>query len=276
MPVQIDDPRGGHRSNGDRHRSGGPPNRGPRRPEPSALRIREGPPRVREPGPRTLKVGKPGQTRSGWRSRKRRVTVVQAVAVASAFVVLAALGTTAYYRLGPGRPDASGAAAAFNAIPNSKALVVLNEERQQIAAMNAAVDVMSEPSKVPDVSPASVNASDEEAAEEETIASGELSPSAAMEVARELMPEYGFSVSSQWSCLDDIWERESGWEWDAENVSSGAYGIPQSYPADKMASVADDYMTDATTQIKWGLEYIADTYGTPCEAWNVDITEGGY
>jgi hypothetical protein len=43
-----------------------------------------------------------------------------------------------------------------------------------------------------------------------------------------------------------------------------------------MATVAGDYMTDATTQIKWGLGYIEDTYGTPCAAWNVDITEGGY
>jgi hypothetical protein len=274
LPVQIDDPRGGRRSNADRHESGGPPNRAPRRrPEPRA----PGGAPPREPGTRTLKAGQP---RSWWRSRKRRVTVVHAVAVASAFVVLAALGTSAYYRLGPGRPDGDGAAAAFNALPNSKALAVLNEERQQIAAMNAAVDVVSKTSKVSGVSPASVvsaaNASAEQATEEETVASGELSPSAAMEVAQELMPEYGFSVAGQWSCLYDIWERESGWEWDAENPASGAYGIAQSYPADKMASVAADYMTDATTQIKWGLGYIEDTYGTPCEAWNVDITEGGY
>jgi hypothetical protein len=198
------------------------------------------------------------------------------VAVASAFVVMAALGTTAYYKLGPGRPDGNGAAAAFNAIPNSKALAVLDEERQQIADMNAAVNVVSTVSKVSGVTPNSVMSATDEATQQETIASGELSPSQAMQVAQELMPDYGFSVASQWTCLDDIWTRESGWEWDAENPSSGAYGIPQAYPAYKMASVADDYMTDATTQIKWGLGYIEDTYGTPCEAWDVDITEGGY
>jgi hypothetical protein len=233
----------------------------------------------REPQTRTLRAREPGQSRSEQRAGKRRMKVVPMVAVASAFVVLAAVGTTAYYKLGPGSPDDSGAAAAFNAIPNSKALIVLDEERQQIADMNAAVTVVSKVSRVSGVSPASVvsaDSSDEQATQEETIASGELSPSAAMQVAQELMPDYGFSVSSQWSCLYDIWERESGWEWDAENPSSGAYGVPQAYPAYKMASVADDYLTDATTQIKWGLSYIEDTYGTPCEAWEVDITEGGY
>jgi hypothetical protein len=206
--------------------------------------------------------------------------VVPVVAVTSAFVVLAAAGTTAYYRLGPGRPDGNGTAAAFNLIPNSKALTVLDEERQQIADMNVAVTVVSNVAKVSGVSPASVMSSDgitdDSATQDESIPSGELSPSAAMQVAQELMPSYGFSVSGQWSCLYDIWERESGWEWDAENPSSGAYGIPQAYPASKMAEVADDYLTDATTQIKWGLMYIEDTYGTPCEAWYVDTTEGGY
>jgi hypothetical protein len=205
--------------------------------------------------------------------------VVPAVAVTSAFVVLAAVGTVAYVRLAPG-PDGSGASAAFNAIPNSKALAVLDEERQQIADMNMAVNVVSKVSNVSGISPASVMSSDgitdDSATQDESIPTGELSPSAAMQVAQELMPSYGFSVSGQWSCLYDIWERESGWEWDAENPSSGAYGIPQAYPAGKMAAVADDYLTDATTQIKWGLMYIEDTYGTPCEAWYVDTTEGGY
>jgi hypothetical protein len=276
LPVRTDDPRRGRHFGGDGYQ----PSQPERRPAPwdggYSGYADEG--ADREPRTRTLRAREPGQSRSERRAGKHRIRVVPVVAVASAFVVLAAAGTTAYYKLGPGRPDDSGAAAAFNAIPNSQALAVLDEERQQIADMNAAVTVVSKVSNVSGVSPSSVesDSSDDEATEEETIASGELSPSQAMQVAQELMPDYGFSVSSQWSCLYDIWERESGWEWDAENPSSGAYGIPQAYPAYKMASVADDYMTDATTQIKWGLGYIEDTYGTPCEAWNVDITEGGY
>jgi hypothetical protein len=244
-------------------------------PDTRALRFRKP-----ESETRILKAGPSKQPRGPRRTVKRRVKAVPVVAVASAFVVLAAIGTTAYYRLGPGRPDGNGVAGAFNAITNSKALAVLDEERQTIASMNSAVNVMSTTSKVSGVSPAGVESTfeqDQEAAQQqETILAGELSPSQAMQVAQELMPSYGFSVSSQWSCLDDIWTRESGWEWDAENASSGAYGIPQSLPADKMASVASDYMTDATTQIKWGLGYIQSTYGSPCAAWDFELDNGFY
>jgi hypothetical protein len=232
-------------------------------------------PSGKKPSKKKASSKKPSNKRTG----QRRVRAVPVVAVASAFIVLAAAGTTAYYRLGPGRPNANDAAA-FGAITNSQALAVLDQERQTMANMNSAVTVISKVSKVSGVSPASVESAAEQQAEQaqqqETILAGELSPSAAMEVAQELMPDYGFSVSSQWSCLYDIWNRESGWEWYAENTSSGAYGIPQSLPADKMASVADDYMTDATTQIKWGLGYIEDTYGSPCAAWDFELDNGFY
>src|SRR5258708_2946402 len=69
------------------------------------------------------------------------------------------------------------------------------------------------------------------------------------------------------SCLEQLWTRESGWRWDAENPD-GAYGIPQAFPGSKMGSAGADWRTDPTTQIKWGLTYITDTYGTPCGAWN--------
>ena len=243
-------------------------------PETQALRVRKP-----ETETRMLRAGGPESAQNERRSGKRRSKAVPVVAVASAFVVLAAIGTTTYYRLSVDRPGAASGAA-FDELKNSQALAVLDEERQTIADMNSAVTVVSKISKVSGVSPASVVSAAEQAAQqaeqEETIAAGELSPSAAMQVAQELMPDYGFSVSSQWSCLYDIWERESGWQWDAENASSGAYGIPQSLPADKMASVADDYLTDATTQIKWGLGYIEDTYGSPCAAWDFELDNGFY
>ncbi len=65
-----------------------------------------------------------------------------------------------------------------------------------------------------------------------------------------------------------LWNRESNWRWWAENPYSGAYGIPQSLPASKMASVGADYRTNAVTQITWGLIYISNRYGTPCAAWD--------
>jgi resuscitation-promoting factor RpfB len=51
-------------------------------------------------------------------------------------------------------------------------------------------------------------------------------------------------------------------------AGSGAYGIPQSLPASKMASAGADYMTDPATEIRWGLGYIRATYGDPCTAWS--------
>lgn len=71
---------------------------------------------------------------------------------------------------------------------------------------------------------------------------------------------------TQFSCLVKLWERESNWRLTATNKSSGAYGIPQSLPASKMASAGADWRTSAETQIKWGLGYIEGRYGSPCAA----------
>jgi hypothetical protein len=72
----------------------------------------------------------------------------------------------------------------------------------------------------------------------------------------------------QFSCLDDVWTRESHWRVTAYNPNSGAYGIPQAQPGSKMASAGPGWRTDAATQIAWGLAYIARTYGSPCAAWS--------
>jgi hypothetical protein len=88
--------------------------------------------------------------------------------------------------------------------------------------------------------------------------------------AQYLMPEYGFGPD-QWGCLATLWMGESDWRWWVENPSSGAYGIPQSLPADKMAEEGPDWKTNPVTQIRWGLNYIKLSYGTPCNAldfWN--------
>lgn len=68
------------------------------------------------------------------------------------------------------------------------------------------------------------------------------------------------------ACLVDLWNKESGWNYLAKNPSSGAYGIVQALPAQKMASAGPDWLTNPQTQIKWGLSYITDRYKTPCGA----------
>ena len=70
----------------------------------------------------------------------------------------------------------------------------------------------------------------------------------------------------QFSCLVKLWERESNWRWNATNKSSGAYGIPQSLPATKMAKAGADWRTNPETQVRWGIGYIDGRYGSPCAA----------
>ena len=86
-------------------------------------------------------------------------------------------------------------------------------------------------------------------------------------VARLLAADKGWG-GAQFGCLDRLWTKESSWRWNADNPTSDAYGIPQSLPGAKMASAGSDWVTNPVTQIKWGLTYIANRYGTPCSAWS--------
>lgn len=81
---------------------------------------------------------------------------------------------------------------------------------------------------------------------------------------------------SEFTCLVDLWDRESKWNFRAENVSSGAYGIPQALPGNKMQTAGKDWRDNPETQILWGLSYIDGRYGTPCEAWAHSEETGWY
>ncbi|MGC4849209.1 lytic transglycosylase domain-containing protein [Micromonospora sp. DT15] len=90
-----------------------------------------------------------------------------------------------------------------------------------------------------------------------------------------LMIDKGFGIA-EFPCLEKLWTKESGWNHKAANSSSGAYGIPQSLPGSKMASVASDWRTNPATQIIWGLGYIKGRYKTPCGAWTYFQNNGHY
>jgi hypothetical protein len=87
------------------------------------------------------------------------------------------------------------------------------------------------------------------------------------QIAERMLGQFGWS-SGQFSCLQPLWEHESGWNVTAENPTSDAYGIPQALPGSQMSSAGADWQTDAATQIRWGLTYIHDRYGSPCGAWS--------
>lgn len=84
-------------------------------------------------------------------------------------------------------------------------------------------------------------------------------------IAYKKMQGFGWG-RDQYSCLVKLWERESNWRLNAYNKSSGAYGIPQALPGNKMATAGPDWLTNPETQINWGLNYIQGRYGSPCSA----------
>lgn len=94
-------------------------------------------------------------------------------------------------------------------------------------------------------------------------------------LTRALMPQYGLA-SADFDCIDNIWTQESNWNVHADNPRSSAYGIPQALPGSKMASEGADWRNNPETQIRWGLGYIADRYGSACSAWSFKRSHGWY
>lgn len=94
-------------------------------------------------------------------------------------------------------------------------------------------------------------------------------------LGKTLAAAYGW-VGTQFSDLNALWTRESGWNNRAQNPSSGAYGIPQSLPASKMGALANPPLSSAAAQIRWGLKYIKQRYGSPSAAWAHEESNGWY
>ena len=92
--------------------------------------------------------------------------------------------------------------------------------------------------------------------------------SGAVALGKQMAAARGWT-GNEWNALYQLWQRESGWRVNADNPTSDAYGIPQALPGSKMASAGSDWRTNAATQIKWGMDYIAGRpdYGTPSRAW---------
>ena len=109
----------------------------------------------------------------------------------------------------------------------------------------------------------------------EAPAAGVPDPGSAQAIAYGILQSMGWG-DDQYNCLVALWNKESGWNVYAHNTSSGAYGIPQALPGEKMASAGADWATNPATQITWGLSYISGRYGTPCGAWETSEAQGWY
>jgi hypothetical protein len=195
------------------------------------------------------------------------VTAAAATVTVTAIALLVITGQP-----GSGQDPLGAAVAQISA---GKSGLELASERQKVIMKAAATDAFSVASTPKISTGGSGSSGSAPSAGGGLVPSGPPpDPSSAQGIAYGLLSSYGFSTD-QWGCLDDLWEAESGWIYNAENAS-GAYGIPQALPGSKMASAGPDWETDPTTQIKWGLGYIKDTYGTPCGAWDHEEADGWY
>lgn len=78
------------------------------------------------------------------------------------------------------------------------------------------------------------------------------------------------------ACWNELIMRESGWRVDATNATSGAFGLPQSLPANKMATAGDDWRINPETQLKWMYKYMEVRYNGSCNALNFQIKNNWY
>jgi hypothetical protein len=212
----------------------------------------------------------------------RRFGIVFPAAVIAVIVVIGVAVGAMVFAPGSG---AFSAAEAIEAVPGSHTMALLEAEREQLIAMTAAARTLTVVAKPKLASPAQVEAANPGTGTGAGAGSGgggviyvtssPPDPNTAQATAYSIMGSFGFSPQTYFGCLLDLWNRESGWVYDAENAS-GAYGIPQSLPGDKMASAGADWQTDPATQIRWGLGYIKTVYGNPCSAWAFEEANGYY
>ncbi|MER5872616.1 transglycosylase SLT domain-containing protein [Streptomyces sp. NPDC002044] len=105
---------------------------------------------------------------------------------------------------------------------------------------------------------------------------GDFAPQSSYTVAQVKAIAQQMVPANQFQCFSKIINQESTWNYKAVNSSSGAYGLVQALPGSKMASAGADWRTNPATQIKWGLNYMEDRYGGPCQAWTFHQANGWY
>ena len=228
--------------------------------------------------------------RTGARSNRRKRGLIRrfgivfpAAVIATIAIIVVAVGARV---LAP-RTGAFSAVQAIEMVPGSRTMAALDAERTQLIAMTAAARTLTVVAKPKLASPAEVAAADTSTGTGTGTGTGSSgggviyvtstppNPNTAQSIAYNMMASFGFDPKTYFGCLLDIWNRESGWVYDAENAS-GAYGIPQALPGSKMATAGADWQTNPATQIKWGLGYIKAVYGNPCSAWAFEEADGYY
>ncbi|NYD66281.1 hypothetical protein [Agromyces atrinae] len=215
-------------------------------------------------------------------------TVLDARAAQKAEITLA--DASAAIAAAAGKTDAAAlettvASLAQHDLLAPKRIFLLSEQAAEQAAAVKAATAEADRIAAEAAAAAAAEAAAAEAAAAEAAASASVgasrptapsNPSEAQAIARDMMAaNYGWG-DDQFGCLVALWNKESGWNVNAYNSSSGATGIPQALPGNKMASAGADWQTNPATQIAWGLGYIANRHGSPCGAWEHSESSGWY
>jgi hypothetical protein len=224
--------------------------------------------------------------RTGNRSNRRKRGLIRRVGIVlpvAVFAAIAVIGVAVGAAVSSPGSGAFNVAQAVEAVPGSHTMALLETEREQLIAMTDAANTkilvakpqLASPSEVAAANPGTGTGTGTGGGGIVYVTSTPPDPNTAQSTAYSLLASFGFSPQTYFGCLLDLWNRESGWRYDAENAS-GAYGIPQALPGSKMASAGADWQTDPATQIKWGLGYIKAIYGNPCGAWSFEEANGYY
>jgi hypothetical protein len=199
-----------------------------------------------------------------------RGVVVAGAALGSVGLVVGVLGGTA--AMASAKPataattmTATTVTSTLNVAPSAGSAAESAAESRQIAAERSSLTAQA--AAVAAVAGATATAKPKPKPKKRASRAKKRAPLTPREMAQELVSEHPGWKPAQFTCLDKLWTRESGWDAHNENGGSGAYGIPQSLPGRKMAAFGSDWRDNPLTQIKWGLWYIADRYETPCAAW---------
>ncbi|MFF8830343.1 transglycosylase SLT domain-containing protein [Streptomyces sp. NPDC015131] len=160
------------------------------------------------------------------------------------------------------------AAAADSAAQKSAEEAARIQAAKDAEAKKAAADEEAEKAKKAEEEREKQREAEERASRDEVRSASSFAPQSSYSVsevqamARQMVP------GDQFQCFSNIVDHESTWNYRAQNPSSGAYGLVQALPGSKMASAGADWQTNPATQIKWGLNYMNERYGSPCGAWD--------
>lgn len=78
---------------------------------------------------------------------------------------------------------------------------------------------------------------------------------------KDIMSAVGIS-EDDYDYVDYIVSHESSWDYQATNESSGAYGLCQALPGNKMAESGTDWKINPITQMDWCNNYAIERYGS--------------